>query len=279
MTMQISSVHSDETTLKPPGLTIAQKLIAAFLGFVLVLGILLTLAYRQYVPPLVHNQIELRVESVTKSFAAAAFKPMVEQNFIQVNKLAEGAAALPDVAYAAAVNEQGIVMAGIFGKMDDFSPDFTAAVKQNGFPSEIIDIARPADGQESHKTVLTAGGQEIMDYALRLPQTGSVVHVGLFMANVNAAVAATLEPLLFLLAALALIGSVVLILVARTVSRPIRLLSEQAEKISMGNLDDTIDIHAGGEVWLLTQSFKRMLASIRYMTLQIQQNQKNTRGG
>jgi methyl-accepting chemotaxis protein len=117
-----------------------------------------------------------------------------------------------------------------------------------------------------------------MDYALRLPQTGSVVHVGLFTQHVNAAVTASLEPLLFLLLAMALIGTVVLMLVARTVSRPIRLLSEQAEKISMGSLDEMIEINAGGEVWQLAHSFKRMLASIRYMTEQVRQNQEKSRG-
>jgi methyl-accepting chemotaxis protein len=257
-----------------PGLTIAQKLVSTFLGFVLVFGFFLVLVYQWYVPPLLNRQIELRVESVTKAFASAVFKPTVERNFIQVNKVAETTSQLPDVAYATVVSERGIPVAGVFGSTDAFEPSFVASMKEKGFPLDVVQRTALAENRDSARMVLNVGGQEIMDYALRVPQTSSVVHVGLFIEGVKAAVRATLIPLLLTLLIMAVFGGITLMLLARTVSRPIRQLSMQAEAISMGKLDEVVDITAGGEIGQLAQSFKRMQTSIRYMVAQLRRAQQ-----
>lgn len=274
MSTENASTTASSSDLPNQGLTIAQKLVGTFLGFVLFFGFLLVLVYQWYVPPLVNRQIELRVESLTKSFASAVFKPMVERNFIQVNKVAETTSQLPDVAYATVVNERGGMVAGIFGSTDAFEPSFVESVQQKGFPLDVVQRTALADDKENGRRVLNVGGQEIMDYALRVPQTGSVVHVGLFISGVNAAVRATLMPLLAILGLMAVFGGVTLMVLARTVARPIRQLSMQAEAISLGKLDEVVDIEAGGEIGQLAQSFKRMQASIRYMVTQLRRAQQ-----
>lgn len=274
-----TSTPSDDQMSKAPGLTIAQKLVIAFLAFILIQGALLVVVYQHYIPPLVTHQVELRVESLARAFASSSFKPVVERDYLLVNKLAEETAKLPDVAYASAINDRGVAVAGLFGKMDAFDPNFTALVEERGFPPEIVAETRLAEDADHATTIVTAGGQEILDYALRLPQTDSVVHVGLLTKDIKAAEQATLIPLLILLAVMAVAGMVTLILVARTVSKPIRLLSEQAEKVSMGQLFDEIDIKAGGEIWQLKESFKRMQASVRYAMTQMRRSQKAAREG
>lgn len=275
MTDLAASTRPADAQRRAPGLTIAQKLILTFLVFILILGGVLALVYQKYVPALVTDQIELRVESVARAFASASFNPLVERDYLLVNKIAEDTAKLPDVAYAAAVNAKDIAVAGIFGDLGSFDPNFAALVKQKGFPQEILRGTQLPKAQNSAKTTLKVGGQEIMDYALRLPQTESVIHVGLFTAQVQAAQRATLMPLLIMLGVMAVAGILMLLLVARTVSRPIRQLSEQAERISMGELSDEIDIKAGGEIWQLAESFKRMQTSIRYAVTQLRRHQQN----
>jgi methyl-accepting chemotaxis protein len=202
------------------------------------------------------------------------FKPTVERNFIQVNKVAETTSQLPDVAYATVVSERGIPVAGVFGSTDAFEPSFVASMKEKGFPLDVVQRTALAENRDSARMVLNVGGQEIMDYALRVPQTSSVVHVGLFIEGVKAAVRATLIPLLLTLLIMAVFGGITLMLLARTVSRPIRQLSMQAEAISMGKLDEVVDITAGGEIGQLAQSFKRMQTSIRYMVAQLRRAQQ-----
>lgn len=258
---------------KVPGLTIASKLMIAFFGFILALGILLVLVYRHYVPSLVLEQVNLRAESVTRSFAAAALQPVVERNYLRINKIAEAIAGLPDIAYAAAINPRGIAVAGVFGDLGKFDANFSALVKQTGFPKEIVARNRLPAGQESGQMTFEVGGQQVLDYALRLENTGAEIRVGIFTSGVDRAIDATLVPLFILLAVMTLGGALAVYLVARTVSDPIRKLCEQADYISKGHLDREIEIDAGGEVWQLAESFKRMQASIRYSITQMRRRQ------
>lgn len=258
---------------KAPGLSIASKLMIGFFGFILALGILLVMVYRHYIPALVLEQVDLRAESVTRSFAAVAMQPVMERNYLRINKIAEAVATLPDVAYASAINQRGIAVAGLFGDLDKFDPLFSALVKQTGFPKEIVEQNRLAPDQDYHKKSFQIGGQQILDYAMRLENTGAEIRVGLFTSSVQHAINKTLIPLFILLSVMAVGGAVAVFLVAKTVSDPIRELSRQAEYISKGYLDRQIDIRAGGEVWQLAESFKRMQASIRYSIMQLRRRQ------
>ena len=249
---------------KAPGLTIAAKLILAFTGLIVVLGVLLMATYLTSVPALVAKQVDLRVESVTRSFAAAALPPVVEKNYLRINKIAESTAALPDVAYAAAVNDKGIAVAGIFGDLSRFDSAFATKAKEGGFPPEVLEKNKIEEGASSSRKAFSVGGQPIVEYAIRLENTGAEVRVGLFTAGIEGAVRDAVKPLVLLLAAFLVVGVVVLLLVAKTVSGPIHALSAQVERISMGDLEQEIDVKAGGEVWQLAEAFKRMQKSLRY---------------
>jgi len=50
---------------------------------------------------------------------------------------------------------------------------------------------------------------------------------------------------------------------SRSVVRPIRYLSEVADKISMGELDTPIQIRGKGEVGALAESIERMQTSVK----------------
>ena len=229
-----SGLRADPATTmtdKAPGLTIATKLMIAFFGFIIALGLLLVPVYRHFVPPLVLDQVNLRAESITRAFAAAALQPVVERNYLRINKMAEGIAGLPDVAYAAAVNARGIAVAGVFGDLSKFDANFAALVKQTGFPKDIVTHNRLQPNQESGRATFEVGGQQVLDYALRLENTGAEIRVGIFTTGIQHAIDTTLIPLFILLGIMALGGALAVYLVARTVSDPIRALCAQADEI------------------------------------------------
>ncbi len=67
---------------------------------------------------------------------------------------------------------------------------------------------------------------------------------------------------------LIIIGVLVILLMviffySRSIIRPIRQLSEVADKISMGELDTPIQIKAGGEIGVLVESIERMQTSVK----------------
>jgi HAMP domain-containing protein len=66
---------------------------------------------------------------------------------------------------------------------------------------------------------------------------------------------------------------------ASSIVRPIRHLSEVADKISMGDLRATIDVKAKGEVLVLAQSIKRMQTSVRAAIERLQKSREGSSAG
>ncbi len=254
---------------KVPGLTIGTKLILTFLLFTLILAGLLVFVYQRYVPPLVIKQIDLRTYSIAQSFASSVLEPTLVRNYLRVNKIAEATAKLPNVAYATVINNRQVPIAGLLGDEKRLDSQFVSAYKQSGFPVEAVRQNQVASGQDSSARIIGFGGQEVYDVALPLGQTGALVHIGLFTQEARDAVRETFIPLALLLGIMTVLGALAIIFVARTISRPIQRLTKQAEQISLGNLDQPVEIQGGGEIWQLGQAFQRMHASIKYLAEQI----------
>jgi len=68
----------------------------------------------------------------------------------------------------------------------------------------------------------------------------------------------------------------VIYLYSSSIVRPIRHLSDVADKISMGDLRATVDVKAKGEVLVLAQSIKRMQVSVRAAIERLQKVREGT---
>lgn len=68
----------------------------------------------------------------------------------------------------------------------------------------------------------------------------------------------------------------VIYLYSSSIVRPIRHLSDVADKISMGDLRATVDVRAKGEVLVLAQSIKRMQVSVRAAIERLQKVREGT---
>ncbi len=68
----------------------------------------------------------------------------------------------------------------------------------------------------------------------------------------------------------------VIYLYSSSIVRPIRHLSEVADRISMGDLRATVDVEGKGEVHVLAQSIKRMQASVRAAIERLQKAREGT---
>ncbi|WP_022665835.1 HAMP domain-containing protein [Desulfospira joergensenii] len=243
-------------------LTIGKKLLFLFLAFILITGGGLSFLYMTYVPSMMQDQISLRTYSIAQSFSGAILQPLLTKNYLLVNQTAVNNAKLPHVAYVSVLNSRGIVIAGILGNKTLFDSDFRANIENSGFPKQISSRNRIPTGSEKSVLNFIVGGQKIHDVAVAIGETGGEVHVGVFTADVEKAVQKSLMPLLALLAAIVLGGSLCFYLVARSISLPIRKLTQAAEKISIGEMDHPIEIKGGGEIQDLADSLERMRFSI-----------------
>jgi predicted Zn finger-like uncharacterized protein len=250
-------------TQKAAGLTIGKKLLFLFLSFILITGTVLTLVYLTYVPALMHDQIDLRTYSISRSFSAAIQQPFLVKDYLLVNKTAETNAGLPGIAYISVLDKNGIVIAGILGDSKRFSADFVKKSKESGFPKEISTQNRIPGGEKKSVLDFSVGGQKIHDVAVKIGDTEGETHVGLFTEDVEKAVRKSLIPLLLILTVIGFLGYLSFLLVARTISTPIRLLTQAAEKISLGEIDLPIEVRGGGEIGELAASLERMRFSIK----------------
>ena len=257
---------------KSSGLTVGRKLLYVFLAFVLLTGSILAVIYMKFVPPLMYEQVNLRTYSISRSLGAAIQQPLLIKNYLQVNKMAETNANLPGVAYVSVLNKRGIVIAGIIGDENRFDPNFIARIKASGFPKEISTKNRIPSGAEESALDYSVGGQKIHDVAVLIGDTGGEAHVGLFTEDVEKAVQKSLIPLLVFLGVIALLGGISHLLVARTISVPIRALTRAAEKISLGEIDLPIEVKGGGEIGDLAASLERMRFSIKAAMNRLRRN-------
>lgn len=245
------------------GLTIGIKLLIMFLAFVIIMGSVLAFVYLKYVPPLLSEQISLRTYSISRSFSAAVLQPLLLRNYLRVNQTAENNSTLPGVAYVSAINKKGIVVAGIFGDLKRFSPGFVAKVKREGFPRELSLKNRIPRGKKESAKDFLIGGQTIHDVAVSIGDTGGEAHVGIFTEDVDKAVRKSMIPLFIILAAMAILGSLSFLIIARNISGPIRVLTNEAQRISLGEIDHPISIKGGGEIAELAASLERMRFSVQ----------------
>jgi predicted Zn finger-like uncharacterized protein len=248
---------------KTTGLTISKKLLYLFLAFIFITGTVLSLVYLKYVPALMHDQINLRTYSISRSFSAAIQQPFLVKDYLLVNKTAETNAGLPGVAYISVIDKKGILISGILGDNTRFSADFVKKVKEEGFPKEISTQNKISAGEKKSASDLILDGQKIHDVAVKIGDTEGEAHVGIFTEDVEKAVQKSLIPLLLILAIIAFLGYLSFLMVARTISTPIRLLTQAAEKISLGEIDLPIEVRGGGEIGELAASLERMRFSIK----------------
>lgn len=248
---------------KKSGLSIGAKLLIMFLFFIVILSSTLIFTYLKYVPSLITEQLNMRTYSVSSYFSNSVLQPLLLRNYLQINKNTEVVSKLPGVAYATVLNKKGVVISGLFGNLQRFSPDFVATVKKEGFPKNLSLQNRIPDGSRKSEKNLMAGGQKIYDVGISIGNTGGEAHVGLFTVDVERAANPTVMPLLIILAVMAILGGLGIIFLTRTISDPIKLLTEAAERISLGEIDTAIDVKGSGEIADLATSLERMRFSIK----------------
>lgn len=254
---------NEEVKTSKRGLSIVSMLLVNFLVYAVLQAAVLTLVYMTYVPTLLQEQVNLRTSAISKSLSTAVSQPVLLRNYLLINKTAEAISQLPGVAYVAVLNKKGVVVAGLFGDVERFSPEFTAKVKEVGFPKEVAAQNPISTGSNESAKDFVLGGMKIHDVAQTIEGGTGVVHVGLFSEDVEAAVKRSPKPLLIILAALFILGSLFFILLARFISRPIKILTDAAQRISLGELDLPINISQGGEIGELATSLDRMRFSIQ----------------
>ena len=294
-----STTNSPNPTLKPRqnhslinSLSIGQKLVATFVVCIVLLSISLYWVYNVSVPPLVNEQVNLRMKTLANTFGSAIESPAITKNYLMVNQTAEVAAQQPGIAYVLVMNQQGFPIAAISSAhaLDTFDAEFADQIKTEGYPAELIESAMQAFSQLEDESELYVfnealhGGSSIRELIIPLGESSRhFIVVGIFVDEIEASLNKTLLPLLMLLLIVSVTGLVILALISKTVSGPIKALTQKARLLANGALDEPIQQSGGSDIRELAQAletFRRSalntekLKEIQQQTLLEVQDQK-----
>ena len=121
---------------------------------------------------------------------------------------------------------------------------------------------------------MTAGYDKANRDDLVIEKVGSIKLV-LSLANVNKAITEAQKAALLLTAAILLFGILTIAFLVRIVTRPIRVLLTATDRISRGDLTQSVDIHSGDEIGHLADTFNKMVDSLRQSRNEIEEYNRN----
>jgi sensor histidine kinase regulating citrate/malate metabolism len=270
----MNPADSHQTT-QPPGLLIATKLILILLSFITITALIMSMIYQHYTHDLIMKQINLRTYSISHSLSDAVLEPLIERNYLRINKITRGFSKLPGVAYVVVSNDKGHAISSVLGDESRFDANFIAQVRNQGFTGEQIQKNPLAKDEKQAEYNLILGGQDIYEVALKVGDLAAKARVGLFIQDIKESADAVLKPIVITFAIILLLGGVVAWWVGQSIAQPIRLLAKEAEKISMGQRGEFGQIKTSGEVWQLSHAFSRMQHSVEKLLDMIEKTKKN----
>lgn len=226
--------------------------------------------YKSTVPPLVDEQVKLRMTTLANTFSSAVETPVITKNYLYVNQAAEVTAQQAGIAYVLVINQSGFPVAAISSPqaLENFDNEFSTQVKDEGFPQELIDSVRTAashyqdDSAELYFTESIRGSKSVQELIIPLGKSSkSFVVLGIFIDEIEASVNRSLLPLIILLAVIGFAGLIALALIGKTVSRPIRSLSENARQLAAGELNKPVQLSGGSDIQELAQALENFRLS------------------
>ena len=121
---------------------------------------------------------------------------------------------------------------------------------------------------------MTAGYDKADENDIVIEKVGTIKLV-LSLANVNKAIIEAQKAALLLTAAILLFGILTIAFLVRIVTRPIRVLLTATDRISRGDLTQSVDIHSGDEIGHLAVTFNKMVDSLRQSRNEIEEYNRN----
>ncbi len=240
-------------------------LLAIMLAGLLIISTLFVYFYLNTVPDVLRYQLELRSRSLTESLKGTITAPLSIKDYLTVNQEVKRASKLSGVAYAAVRNEKGIIIAGFFGNLNKFDNDFSQKIREKGFQADILIKNSIPPGEEGAGAKIRVGGVSVYDQVAVLPDSGGELHVGLYVDELDKHFFRVLfSPLTLVLLLLFLLSAYILfVLMDKLITEPMRILTNVANRISLGELDLAIMAAGPREIRELGAALERMRHSIK----------------
>ncbi|MBI4526148.1 MAG: ABC transporter substrate-binding protein [Deltaproteobacteria bacterium] len=230
------------------GVSLKWKITGAWVGLILLFGLLVAAAGGQIMTWALRRQVEQRASTIATNFSDAATGLVIGRKPLELNALISKYALLDGVAYISVRDGKDKVLA------------------QSPASSSVEFEEMPAGDQPGSIQQRRAKFSEKNVYDTRVPllggQAGSV-HVGLWEEAVHGELEQALLLLIGAIAVAMFLAMVLSILLARKLTRPILHLTQAADLMSKGDLDTPISMNRRDEMGDLARALERMRSSLK----------------
>lgn len=183
---------------------------------------------------------------LANNIASEVTTPLLVNDLIEIrNSIKNIKNGYPDIEYVYVTDSEGIVLVHTF---------------EEGFPKALQHMTKPSELMDEH--VFDTEKGIIHDFDAPLFKNIGYVHVGLSENRVRAQILSASRKLLLLAISAMVLGGVFIYFIGRRLTEPILRLTEGANRINKGILDQKIDISTSDELGELARTFNEMASSL-----------------
>ncbi|HTM07972.1 MAG TPA: HAMP domain-containing protein [Verrucomicrobiae bacterium] len=219
----------------------------AYSGLLIMLGLLLTWITDASMSRAVHAQIDRRLTLASGELADMAAVYMSIKPAADLRPLVERYARYDGVAYVFIEDDKGVVTVS----------------GTKSLPAERSETRSPSELRQVTKITRKYYGRAVEETRAPMPGRLGIVHIGVWRDAVEAEVRKTVRPVIGLIALVICAGIAAAILLAHSLTTPIRRLTTLAERLSTGDLETPVSAESNDEIADLARSLERMRASLK----------------
>jgi HAMP domain-containing protein len=224
------------------------KITGAFLGTLLVFGILVITIVYYLTSGLLHEQTNRRTLALATNLGDAAAGQIATKDLLMLHATVGKYALQEGVAYAFIKDRNGKILAHSLG---------------GKFPPELQAEAPLGESRQTASRNMTFGSRPVYETSVPiLAGQAGTAHVSIWGDIVEAETQRALAPIIGLIGLLLLVGSIISWRLSRQIVEPIIRLRSIADTLSKGNLDTPVSIDSQDEIGELAISLERMRASL-----------------
>ena len=231
------------------GTRLTWKITGAFLGTLLVFGILVIAIVYHLTRGLLYEQINKRTLALATNLGDAAAGQIPTKNLLVLHAMVAKYALQEGVAYAFIEDRNGRILAHSLG---------------GKFPAELQTEAALGESRQTARRNLIFRSRPVYETSVAiLGGRSGIAHVIMWGDVVEAEIQRALAPIIGLIGFLLLVGVIISLRLSRQIVRPIIRLRSMADTMSKGNLDTPVGVDSGDEIGELALSIERMRTSLK----------------
>lgn len=225
--------------------SVRSKILGIVLGFIILLGVGVTLQARYALTATMTAQLAEQSASVSRDLAARSTDPILLNDLLRLHDLLnETLSNNPNVRYAFIVDPQGQVIAHTF---------------VGGFPLDLLTLNTVAPSEHHHTVLIKTNEGSVWDTAVPI-LNGKIgtARIGLSDATMRAALSTLTAQLLLTISLVSAAGILVAVLLTWILTRPILSLVNATKSVATGDFTPRVLRWADDEIGDLADAFNTM---------------------